>query len=130
MQCSSEMVANALERASDCMYYLAGLREQSVFNFAAIPQSMAIATLELCFRNPNIFERNVKITKGSACRLMIDSSQNLEVLYGAFKKYARRIHKKNDPRDPNFLRISIACGKVSCGEAVWRLLLANRLFLL
>lgn len=112
LRCSSEMVLMALERTPDCMFYLAGIRDQSVFNFAAIPQSMAIATLETCFRNPAIFQRNVKITKGQACRLMMDSSQNLQVLYGAFKNYARKIHKKNDPRDPNFLKVSIACGKV------------------
>lgn len=112
MRCSSEMILLALERAPDCLFYLAGMREQSVFNFAAIPQSMAIATLELCFRNPAIFERNVKITRGQACRLMIESSQNLQVLFTAFKTVARRIHKKNDPRDPNFLKISVACGKV------------------
>lgn len=113
LRCSSEMVLQSLERASDCLYYLAGLREQSVFNFAAIPQAMAIATLELCFQNPDIFDRNVKITKGQACGLMIESSQNLEILFAVFKRFARKIHKKNDPRDPNFLRISIACGKVS-----------------
>lgn len=113
LRCSSEMVLISLERATDCLYYLAGIRDQSVFNFAAIPQAMAIATLELCFQNPTIFERNVKITKGQACGLMIESSQNLPVLFGAFKRYARKIHKKNDPRDPNFLKISIACGKVS-----------------
>lgn len=112
LRCSSEMVLLALEKAPDCLYYLAGLKEQSVFNFAAIPQTMAIATLELCFRNPAIFQRNVKITKGLACQLMIESSQNLQVLYATFRRYARIIHKKNDPRDPNFLRISVACGKI------------------
>jgi len=118
LRCSSEMVLISLERATDCLYYLAGLREQSVFNFAAIPQAMAIATLELCFQNPDIFERNVKITKGQACGLMIESSQNLPILFAVFKRFARKIHKKNDPRDPNFLKISIACGKVStCRQA-------------
>lgn len=112
LQCSSEMILLALERATDCMYYLAGIKEQSVFNFAAIPQSMAIATLELCFRNPTLFDRSIKITKGEACRLMMASSQNLQVLFVEFRRYARAIHKKNDPRDPNFLKISVACGKV------------------
>ena len=112
LRCSSDMILMALQRVPDCLFYLAGLRDQSVFNFAAIPQSMAIATLELCFRNPDIFQRNVKIKKGHACRLMIESSQNLQILFNTFKSIARRIHKKNDPRDPNFLKISVACGKV------------------
>ena len=109
------MVLNALIHADECLFYLAGIKDQSVFNFAAIPQSMAIATLDLVFRNPKIFQRNVKITKGDACELMMQSSQNLQTLCGVFRKYARSIHKKNTPKDPNFLSISIACGKVRKG---------------
>ena len=112
LNCSSEMILNALDHVNECLFYLAGLREQSVFNFAAIPQAMAIATLELCFRNPAIFERNIKITKGDACQLMIESTQNLRIVSGTFRRYIRRIHKKNTPADPNFLRISMACGQV------------------
>ena len=113
LNCSSEMVLNSLEHVEDCLFYLAGLREQSVFNFCAIPQSMAIATLELCFRNPAIFQRNIKITKGDACQLMMDSTQNLYLVYQTFRRYARKIHKKNTPKDPNFLKISLVCGRVS-----------------
>ncbi|OJD25533.1 hypothetical protein ACJ73_03104 [Blastomyces percursus] len=29
---------------------------------------MAIATLELCFQNPAVFDRNVKISRGSVCQ--------------------------------------------------------------
>lgn len=112
LNCSSEMVLDALKHAEECLFYMAGIKDQSVFNFVAIPQSMAIATLELVFQNPKIFERNVKITKGDACELMMQSSQNLRIVCDVFKKYAKRIHKKNTPKDPNFLQISIACGKV------------------
>ena len=114
LNCSSEMVLNSLNHADQCLFYLAGLKEQSVFNFAAIPQSMAIATLELVFRNPAVFKKNVKITKGEACRIMMQSTQNLKLVCDIFRQYTRKIHKKNTPRDPNFLKISIACGKVSC----------------
>ena len=113
LNCSSEMVLNSLGHADQCLFFLAGLKEQSVFNFAAIPQSMAIATLELVFRNPKVFEKNVKITKGEACRIMMQSTQNLKLVCEVFRDYTKRIHKKNNPRDPNFLKISIACGKVS-----------------
>lgn len=112
LNCSSEMVLNSLNHADQCLFYLAGLKEQSVFNFAAIPQSMAIATLELVFRNPKIFEKNIKITKGEACRIMMQSTQNLKLVCEVFREFTRKIHKKNTPRDPNFLKISIACGKV------------------
>jgi len=113
LNCSSDMVLNSLNHADQCLFYLAGLKEQSVFNFAAIPQSMAIATLELVFRNPTIFKKNIKITKGDACRIMMQSTQNLKLVCEVFRQYTRKIHKKNTPRDPNFLKISIACGKVN-----------------
>ena len=110
--CSSEMVLNALSHADECLFYLAGLKEQSVFNFCAIPQAMAISTLTLVFRNPAIFKQNVKITKGEACENMIQSTQNHRLVCDLFRVYVRKIHKKNTAKDPNFLKISIACGKV------------------
>ncbi|TLD25264.1 hypothetical protein PspLS_05603 [Pyricularia sp. CBS 133598] len=110
--CCSELVLNALKNVEDCLYYMAGMREQSVFNFVAIPQTMAIATLELVFQNPKIFERNVKITKGDACRIMLRSTQNLRLVTDLFKEYTRKIHQKNDPRDPNYAAISAQCGKI------------------
>lgn len=112
LNCSSDMVLNSLTHADECIFYLAGIKEQSVFNFAAIPQSMAIATLELVFRNPAIFRKNVKITKGQACQIMVESTQNLKMVCAVFRRFARKIHKKNTPKDPNFLKISIACAKV------------------
>ena len=112
LNCVSEMVLDALKHAEECLFYMAGMREQSVFNFVAIPQAMAIATLELVFRNPDVLEKNVKITKGDACRVMLDSTQNLFTVCELFRKYTRRIQKKNDPRDPNYLNISVRCAKV------------------
>ncbi|CZR55996.1 probable squalene synthetase [Phialocephala subalpina] len=112
LNCSSEMVLNSLKHADECLFYMAAIKDQSVFNFVAIPQSMAIATLELVFQNPEVFKKNVKITKGDACQLMMESSQNLKTVSEIFLRYVRRIHKKNKPTDPNFLQISMACGKV------------------
>ncbi|KAI5298128.1 hypothetical protein KEM56_004293, partial [Ascosphaera pollenicola] len=109
---SSAMILDALRHFEQCLFYLSGIKEQSVFNFCAIPQAMAIATLELCFRNPAIFARNVKITKGDACALMWESTQNLRVFCDVVKVYVRRIHAKNSPRDANFLRISAQCGQI------------------
>lgn len=113
LNCSSEMVLNSLSHASECLFYLAGLKEQSVFNFAAIPQAMAIATLALVFRNPAIFGRNVKITKGQACQIMVDSTQNLELVCKLFRTHLRDIKRKNTPRDPNYLKIGATCAKVN-----------------
>jgi farnesyl-diphosphate farnesyltransferase len=112
MNVVSEMVLDALKHAEECLFYMAGMKDQSVFNFVAIPQGMAIATLECVFRNPAVLERNVKITKGDACQIMLESTQNLSVECEVFRKYARKIHEKNDPKDPNFLAISARCAKV------------------
>ncbi|OBT81870.1 hypothetical protein VE02_09870 [Pseudogymnoascus sp. 03VT05] len=94
VDCSSEMVLNALQHAVGCLEYMEAIKEQGVFNFVAIPQTMAIATLELVFQNPRVFETNI----WGEC--------------GVFKRYVRRIQKKNNPKDPNYLNISIACAKV------------------
>ncbi|VUC35793.1 unnamed protein product [Clonostachys rosea] len=108
----SEMVLDALKHAEDCLFYMAGMKDQSVFNFVAIPQGMAIATLATVFRNPDVLERNVKITKGSACQIMLESTQNLFVECEVFRRFAREIHNKNDPNDPNFLAIATQCAKI------------------
>lgn len=112
LNCISHMVLDALKHVEECIFYMAGMRDQSCFNFVAIPQTMAIATLELTFRNPDVLKKNVKITKGDACEIMMQSTQNLFLVCEVFRKYVRRIHKKNDPRDPNFLAISGRCAKV------------------
>ena len=112
LNCVSEMVLDALKHVEECLFYMAGMREQSVFNFVAIPQGMAIATLELMFRNPDVLKRSVKITKGDACQVMTESTQNLQVLCETFRKYVRKIQKKNDVNDPNYLAISVRCAKV------------------
>ena len=118
LNCSSEMILDALGHVNDCLSYLIGLREQSVFNFCAIPQSMALATLDLCFRNPAIFQRNVKITKGDALQLMVESSRDLESVCRVFCRYVYQIHQKNDPKDPNHLNITNACKEVCTTMAI------------
>lgn len=127
LYCGSEMVLNALKHADECLYYMAAVRDQSVFNFVAIPQSMAIATLDVVFMNPDIFTKNVKISKGDACQLMIESTQNLRMVCDVFRRYARSIHQKTDPRDPNFLAIGIQCGKVRSAKPSYALIGYGRL---
>ncbi|OLL25026.1 putative squalene synthase [Neolecta irregularis DAH-3] len=111
LACLSDMVLDALEHSRDSLVYLCGLKDQSIFNFCAIPQVMAIATLALVFRNRNVFHTNVKIRKGQACD-MIMKMGNQRVVAQIFLQYVREIHFKNTPKDPNFLKISIECAKV------------------
>ena len=65
----SHMTLNALGHAVDALDYLALLRNQTAFNFVAIPATMAMATLALCFMNTEVFQRNVKIRKGQAVKV-------------------------------------------------------------
>lgn len=65
----SGMTLDTLRHATDSLDYLTLLKNQSVFNFCAIPQTMAMATLALCFMNPQVFHRNVKIRKAEAARV-------------------------------------------------------------
>jgi farnesyl-diphosphate farnesyltransferase len=65
----SAQVLDALRHATDALDYLRMLKNQSVFNFVAIPATMAIATLELCFMNPRVLAQNVKIRKAVAANV-------------------------------------------------------------
>ncbi|KAK9468877.1 isoprenoid synthase domain-containing protein [Lipomyces arxii] len=111
LNCISDLVANALELIPDCMYYLTAVKEQSLFNFCAIPQVMAVATLELVFQNKKVLHENVKIRKGLAVSLM-QRAQSIKGTYEVFQEYCHKIQARNTPKDPNYMRISIACAKV------------------
>ncbi|KAI8344683.1 farnesyl-diphosphate farnesyltransferase [Chlamydoabsidia padenii] len=110
--CLSAMVLNVLELVPDVLTYLSKLRNQSVFNFCAIPQVMAISTLALVFNNLNVYQRNVKIRKGEAVKLIL-ASTNMDNVIAIFREYIQVISQKNETTDPNFLKISMAIGKVT-----------------
>ncbi|KAJ7817045.1 isoprenoid synthase domain-containing protein [Mycena olivaceomarginata] len=103
----SAQVLDALRHATDALDYLRMLKNQSVFNFVAIPATMAIATLELCFMNPRVLAQNVKIRKA-----LIMRSTNPREVSLIFREYARKIHARAVPSDPNFIRLSVACCKI------------------
>ncbi|EMD39123.1 hypothetical protein CERSUDRAFT_152093 [Gelatoporia subvermispora B] len=107
----SGMVVDVLGHAVDSLDYLRLLKNQSVFNFCAIPQTMAMATLSLCFMNYDMFQKHIKIRKAEAASLIMRSTNPRDVAY-MFRDYARKIHAKAVPEDPNFMQISIACGKI------------------
>lgn len=70
----SAMTLDVLRHSVDALEYLSLLKNQSVHNFCAIPASMAMATLALCFMNPDIFDRNIKIRKAQAAKVCIPTS--------------------------------------------------------
>ncbi|KAF9224263.1 squalene synthase [Gyrodon lividus] len=107
----SGMILDALRHACDALDYLRLLKTQSVFVFCAVPVCMAMATLALCFMNPEMFQRNIKIRKAEAARLIMQATNPREVAL-IFREYARKIHEKANPQDPNFLRVSVMCCKI------------------
>lgn len=111
LYCISELVANSLEHVIDVLQYLSLLEEQTSFNFCAIPQVMAIATLELVYQNPKVFQKHIKIRKGTTCYLILNSRRFIDVVQ-IFRTYIRKIHHKSTPNDPNYLRIGTLCGKI------------------
>ncbi|KAK0552133.1 bifunctional farnesyl-diphosphate farnesyltransferase/squalene synthase [Tilletia horrida] len=111
MHVLSGMLLDAISHATHSLDYLAVLRDQSVFNFCAIPQVMAIATLEALVDNPDVFKRNVKIRKSQAVQLILRAVNPRDVAY-IFLTYTRKIHRKIHPDDPNFLRWAIELGRI------------------
>lgn len=110
--CLNHMVLNVLNLVPDVLTYLSQLKNQSVFNFCAIPQVMAIATLALVFNNLEVYQRNIKIRKGEAVKLILAATDMYNVVE-VFRHYIHVISKKNDPTDPHFMEISMAVGKVT-----------------
>lgn len=112
LQCSTEMILLALNRAPQSLLYMSQVTNQPTFNFVSIPQTMALATLELCFRNPALFERNIKISKGAACQIMLESTRDFRGVCEVFRRYARRIRRRNDSRDLLYWDIDVACENI------------------
>ncbi|CAG8640272.1 2804_t:CDS:2, partial [Dentiscutata heterogama] len=111
LNCLSAIILNALHHAPECLDYLNKLHNRSVFSFCAIPQVMAIATLALMFRNYDTFQKVVKIRRGESIKLILKCT-NIHEVANIFREYSRVIIRKNDPKDPNFMKISVACGKI------------------
>jgi farnesyl-diphosphate farnesyltransferase len=98
--CLNHMITDAMKHAVDCLDYLKMLKDPTVFKFCAIPQVMAIATLELCYNNHDVFRFEVKIRKGQALQLILNSKDYKSVCK-YFLDFARRLEKKIPASDKN-----------------------------
>lgn len=96
----NEMVTNAFAHAEDVVLYLERLTEPSIFAFCAIPQTMAFATLALCYNNGRVFEGEVKIGKGEAVKLIL-SSNTLGQCLRHFQHYAQLVLSEIPATDPS-----------------------------
>ncbi|KAG0674559.1 terpene cyclase [Pichia californica] len=111
LYCITDLVLNSMSHIKDVLVYLTMVYDHSTFNFCAIPQVMAIATLAEVFQNKNVLNTNVKIRKGKACELILKSRTYEDVLK-VFSDYLRIIHHKCPVSDPNYLSIGIMCGEL------------------
>ncbi len=114
LSCLNELITDALELVPDCLTYLSELRCAEVFRFCAIPQVMAIATLDKCYHNADVFTGVVKIRKGMSC-LLINDTTDMYGVHGIFHRFARSIMRKADDVrskgyvDPSYDRTIRAC---------------------
>ncbi|OCT79094.1 squalene synthase isoform X1 [Xenopus laevis] len=100
VHCMNELITNALHHVPDVLTYLSRLKNQSVFNFCAIPQVMAIATLAACYNNQQVYKGVVKIRKGQAVTLMMDAT-NIEAVRAIMYQYVEEIYQKIPLTDPS-----------------------------
>lgn len=104
VQCLNEMITNAFQHTVDCIRYMERLNHPEIFAFCAIPQTMAISTMALCYNNGRVFETEVKIPKGEAVHLMLTSKTLNQVLHH-FKHYALLTLREIPKSDPNADRL-------------------------
>ncbi|XP_061756476.1 squalene synthase isoform X1 [Nerophis ophidion] len=100
LSCLNLLVTDALHHVPDVIAYLSRLRNQSVFNFCAIPQVMAIATLSTCYNNPMVFQGVVKIRKGQAVTLMMEAT-TMQAVQNIISQYSQEILHKVSLTDPS-----------------------------
>lgn len=111
VHCINHLVLNAMEHIEDVMTYLSSISEQSSFQFCAIPQVMAIATLAKVMNNPNVLKENVKIRKSTTCSLIL-KSRTFKGCVEIFQYYLRDMRHRLPVGDPNYLKFNLRCGKI------------------
>lgn len=117
LECLNELVTDALELGPDCLAYMSQLKCEEVFKFCAIPQVMAIATLDKCYANSDVFTGVVKIRKGTSCKLILRTN-TLDEVHDTFYSFASSIMKKAKAErskgvmDPSYERTIKACEDV------------------
>lgn len=101
--CLNDLITDAIGHVPDCLTYMSRLRDQKVFNFCAIPQVMAIATLAECYANHGVFLGPVKIRRGLTAK-MVDQSTTMAAIHFYFAVCLDLIESKLMPGDPNRAR--------------------------
>jgi farnesyl-diphosphate farnesyltransferase len=93
LACLNHLVFDALELAPRCLAYLECLEDPGVFAFCAVPQVMAILTLAELFGNYDVFTGVVKIRKGLAAKIMLNSG-DMRLVRSWFARSCRELKQK------------------------------------
>jgi len=101
--CMNHLITNALIHGEASMSYLGLLSDPSIFNFCAIPQVMAMATLAEMYGNPKVFTGVVKPRSGLSALILRDCG-DMATVRRWFAKFASQIASRIDPNDPNAAR--------------------------
>lgn len=115
LACLNHMITDALSHVDECLDYMSKLRDPSIFAFCAIPQVMAIGTLEACYNNHNVFTGVVKMRRGETAKIMWFLKDYTDACI-LFRHYAKLIAAKAqvqvDKDDPNRERILEICQRI------------------
>ena len=109
--CLNEMILDALELVPDILVFHEKLTDSKVLRFCVTPQIVAIATLEKCFDNSDVFKRNLRIRKGLALKIM-ETSRSIEDMYLWLRTFIISIKNKIRHNDPNKARLIEVCDKI------------------
>ena len=90
LECLNELVIDAYRHLPAVIRYMEQIQNPHVFKFCAIPQVMAIATLERLVNNPDVFTGVVKIRKGVMLSLF-QYTAGIEEFKGILSTYSDAI---------------------------------------
>lgn len=114
LHCLNEMIVDALEHLPSSLKYLSLIKCKEVFRFCSIPLLLAFASLVECYSNGNVFTGSVKLRKGLACKLILQSNDYSQAIE-SFKTLAIGIQshaierRRRGTLDPNYSRTMQAC---------------------
>ncbi|KAG9292339.1 hypothetical protein G9A89_015209 [Geosiphon pyriformis] len=110
--CLSEMIYDALRNVPDFLVHFDHVHNPQVFKLCAIPFVASMAKLEYNFKNHATFIRTIKIRKGRAVQLMLETN-NMKNVARILIDLMRKIHAKNDDeKDPHFHKIKTICNQI------------------
>lgn len=108
VHCLNELVTDAMRHIPSCLDYMSRIKNLQIFKFCAIPQVMAIATLSEVYNNKKVFSGVVKIRKGVACKMILQSD-NMGSLKRFFSEFTRSIRKRIPEDDPSATQTLAMC---------------------